>query len=171
MDDRMMNNVDNGAACPIHLEPATPADIVSLMHMHAEAFADDEVEYGKGPPGYRDLECHRDMLAQNSYFKILSGMDLAGGIVVVDEGDGHYYLDKLFIDPRFHNRGFGQHALRRMEQAFPLATRWTLVTPYRNYRNHHFYEKMGYRKIAEKFVTGQPGLEKGFCLFVYEKLI
>ena len=168
-----MNSIDRrtDSANPIRLEPATAADIESLMHMHAEAFVDDETQYGKGPPGHRDLASHRDMLAKNIYLKVLSGAELAGGVVVVDEGGGHYYLDKLFIDPRFHNRGIGQLAMRQMEQAFPMATRWTLVTPYRNYRNHHFYEKMGYRKIAEKFVTGRPGLEEGFRLFVYEKLI
>lgn len=36
----------------------------------------------------------------------------------------------------------------------------------KNYRNHHFYEKMGYRKIGET----EPKMDKGgFYLFEYEK--
>lgn len=43
-----------------------------------------------------------------------------------------------------------------------------LHTPYKNFRNHHFYEKMGYKKIGET----QPKEDKnGFYLFEYEKRI
>jgi len=43
--------------------------------------------------------------------------------------------------------------------------KWSLDTPYLSYRNHHFYEKMGYKKV------GETQLEKGskFRLFEYEK--
>lgn len=45
---------------------------------------------------------------------------------------------------------------------------WRLHTPYKNYRNHHFYEKMGYKKIGETV----PKVDKvGFYLFEYEKRI
>ncbi len=36
-----------------------------------------------------------------------------------------------------------------IEQDNPDAESWELVTPFDRYRNHHFYQKMGYKKIGE----------------------
>jgi hypothetical protein len=49
-------------------------------------------------------------------------------------------------------------------EEFAGAEKWTLETPYLSFRNHHFYEKLGYKKVGET----QPEPD-GFHLFLYEK--
>jgi len=44
---------------------------------------------------------------------------------------------------------------------------WRLVTPYKAYRNHHFYEKFGYTKVSEI----QPDPDNEFKVFEYIKEI
>jgi ribosomal protein S18 acetylase RimI-like enzyme len=155
----------------LHLEPAYSVDIETLVQFHSAAFVEDEIKYGAGPPGHRDEAWHRAMLAQHHYFKMLWGALLVGGAIVVEKGEGHFYLDTLFIHPDYHNQGLGQQAMLALERAFPQARRWTLATPHQNFRNHHFYEKLGYRKIAEEWVTDVPNLATDFGVFVYEKLV
>jgi hypothetical protein len=52
-----------------------------------------------------------------------------------------------------------------INNAFKQWTKWTLDTPYKNYRNHYFYEKHGFKKIEEF----KPESNKPFTLFIYEK--
>ncbi len=40
-------------------------------------------------------------------------------------------------------------------------------TPYKSYRNHHFYEKLGYSRVGEE----KPDPGKEFCLYIYEKKV
>lgn len=155
----------------IHLEQTRAADLRSLVQLHADAFADDVVRYGKGPLGYNDMTWHRAMLNEHCYLKIMVGQAVVGGIIVVDKGQGHLFLDTLFVHPDYQNMGVGQRAMAKLEQLFPDATRWTVLTPHRNYRNHAFYEKLGYRKIGEITVAKKPGLADDFRLFSYEKLV
>jgi ribosomal protein S18 acetylase RimI-like enzyme len=155
----------------IRLEQAQAADLGRLVQLHADAFAEDVVRYGKGPLGYDDIIWHRAMLSEHSYLKIMVGRAPVGGIIVVDKGQGHFFLDTLFVHPDYQNMGVGQRAMAELEQLFPNATRWTVLTPHRNYRNHAFYEKLGYRKIGEITVANRPGLAGDFCLFSYERLV
>jgi hypothetical protein len=48
-----------------------------------------------------------------------------------------------------------------IEQTYPAA-KWTLDTPLYAVRNQHFYEKLGYVKVAENDYDG-------FILIAYEK--
>lgn len=51
--------------------------------------------------------------------------------------------------PEYHNKGIGQKAIQFVENENPEAKVWHLITPFKSYRNHHFYEKMGYVKASE----------------------
>ncbi len=52
-----------------------------------------------------------------------------------------------------------------IEKQYNKAKVWTLVTPYKAYRNHHFYEKFGYTKVGEI----QPDPNNPFKVFEYKK--
>lgn len=83
-------------------------------------------------------------------------------------GDGLYWLGGIYIEKASQNKGIGAKAISFIEGEFSQAKRWRLHTPYKNYRNHHFYEKMGYRKIGETTPKEDKG---GFYLFEYEKIM
>ncbi len=102
----------------------------------------------------QELLCH----------KIVSAGQIIGGIVVMDEGEGHYHLDLLFIDPTYHNQGIGTQAMQFIETRYP-ARKWTLDTPVYAVRNQHFYEKFGYVR------AGEVDHEDDVPLFRYEKVV
>jgi ribosomal protein S18 acetylase RimI-like enzyme len=150
-------------------EAATQADLEALVELNALAFEGDECQNGQGPASYKNPSWHLNALTHHHYFKLLLGQELVGGVVVVDQGQGHYFLDTIFIGPAHQNLGLGQKAMRFLEHAFPQAKRWSLVTPHKSYRNHYFYQKLGYQKTGEQFLGDQPGLVEDFTLFIYEK--
>lgn len=153
----------------IRFETATLADAEELMQLHAEAFAQDQLDYGQGPAGHHYLPWHQDVMVKQHYFKMMVAGQWVGGMVVEDKGQGHYFLNTLFIAPAMQGHGYGQRAMMFLEQAFPQAKRWSLFTPHKSYRNHRFYEKLGYLKTGDKFLGDQPGLVDDFTLFIYEK--
>lgn len=154
----------------IKIEPANESDLDELVRLHAGAFAESIEMYGVGPPGYNDRALHQTRLDEHFYFKIFSGVTLIGGIIVQDYGEGDYFLDTIFVGPDFQNLGVGHRAMSLLEAEFPNATRWILVTPYRDVRNHHFYETQGYEKTDE-LPFPDAGSDPDFALFKYEKRI
>ena len=148
----------------ITFERATPDDAQALMAVQIAAFHDDAriypgVEIG-GPPGYDSIENVLTKIDQAEYYKILSDGRIVGGIVLYDEGEGHFHLDLLYVDPAYHSRGIGTQAMQFIEHTYP-AKKWTLHTPLYATRNHHFYEKLGYVKVGEE--------EYDIVLIAYEK--
>lgn len=151
----------------ITCERATPADAEILVKVQIAAFHDDArlypgVELG-GPPGYDSVEVMLRKIRETDVYKIVVDGEIIGGIIVYDEGDGHYHLDVLDVDPAYHNRGVGTQAMQFIERTYP-AQKWTLNTPGYALRNQHFYEKLGYVKVGEAPFDG-------FILFDYEKQI
>jgi L-amino acid N-acyltransferase YncA len=154
----------------VKVMPPETHDLEQLILFHAEAFAETEAMYGQGPPGYNDPAWHAQTLRDHTYFKIVVDDELVGGIIVQDKGAGEIFLHTIFIRPGHQNLGLGSRIIDQLESLFPEARRWTLVTPYRDYRNHHFYEKLGYTKVDE-FAATEAGLDPNFVLFKYEKTI
>ena len=151
----------------VTFERATPADAEDMVQMQIVAFHDDArlypgVELG-GPPGYDSVDVMLQKIKDNECYKIVYEGRIIGGIIVVDEGQGHFHLDVLNIDPQYHNLGIGTQAMHFIEQTYP-ATKWTLDTPGYAIRNQHFYEKLGYVKVKEAYYDD-------FLLFAYEKYI
>ena len=102
-----------------------------------------------------------------STYKIVLDGKIIGGLTCCNAGE-YYWLGGIYISKAYQNQGIGAKAIAFLENEFPDAKCWRLHTPYKNYRNHHFYEKMGYRKIGET----EPKEDKnGFFLYEYEKRI
>ena len=151
----------------IAFEHAVPADAEALVKVQIAAFHDDArmypgVELG-GPPGYDSVDVMLRKIGEAKVYKILADGQIVGGIIAYDEGQGHFHLDVLDIDPAYHNRGIGTQAMHFIERTYP-AQKWTLNTPGYALRNQHFYEKLGYVK------TGEYPFEN-FTLIDYEKKV
>ncbi len=151
----------------VTFERATPADAEALVKVQIAAFHHDSILYPDvevgGPPGYDSVEGTRKKIEADEFYKIVHDGQIIGGIVVYDQGEGHYHLDLIYLDPEYHNRGIGTQAMQFLEQTY-AATKWTLDTPEYAVRNQHFYEKFGYVKVGTRE-------EPDITLIVYEKLV
>ncbi len=155
----------------IEIERATTGDAARLTRVQTRTFEDDNQRKPpgcsmEGPPGYDSVDWNTRWIKKTPYFKILSGSQIVGGLIVFDLGEGRYELGRIYVDPDCQNRGIGQQAVAWMFEAFPQATRWTVGTPGWARRNQHFYEKMGFVRVRETAVD--PDL--GWSGIEYEKL-
>ena len=147
------------------IEQATVEDAEMLKRQAMSAFTGDFEEYGAFPPGIESLDWHRSQIEAGHYYKIQHDGEWVGGICLIQQDDAHMEIEYFFIIERFHNRGIGSQVIHLIEDRYGDVETWYLVTPYKAYRNHHFYEKMGYEKIGEY----QPDPDREFILFRYQK--
>jgi GNAT superfamily N-acetyltransferase len=136
----------------ISFERATPADAEALRDVQVASFHSDAHTYPgvglTGPQGYDQVESVLEQIREDAYSKIVADGRIIGGMIVSHIEPGHYHLDRIFIDPAYHNLGIGTRAMQFIEREYPAAL-WTLNTPTFARRNQHFYEKSGYVRVGE----------------------
>lgn len=149
----------------IKLTKLEKSDLAEFTEIAIQSFVDDKNNYGEYPP-LIDIE-HRSLryIDDGYTYKILYNDEMIGGLVIFGGKEGGYTLGSIFIKPSRQNQGIGQSVINLMEEEFSDAKTWFLDTPYLSFRNHHFYEKMGYIKTGEE----QPEKDREFKVFLYEK--
>lgn len=153
----------------VRIEKATPQDARILAEISRQSF-DNDTHYGApgegGPPGYDSPEWQKKMMRiAAAYCKIVLDGQIVGGFILFRQGTDQIELGRIFIAPGVQNQGVGAEACSAMHELFPTVHRWTLGTPQWNKRNHHFYEKMGYKKVGEVPEGDGP------AEFLYEKTL
>ena len=110
---------------------------------------EDIMDHNIQPPGYDSTEMTKYMISELNYFKILYEGILVGGLILTVVGKRHGRVDRIFVDPLYQGKGIGTMVMECMESEYPEVMTWELETSSRQLNNHHFYEKMGYKKIFE----------------------
>lgn len=151
----------------VMLKRANVDDAATLRAISVLAFTSDYEQYGSYPPGIESLDWHTSAIKKGHYYKIIFDGEIAGGICVIPSANDLVKIKYFFISNDYQNKGIGSTALKLVEQEYRTARIWALVTPYRAYRNHHFYEKFGYYKVGEI----QPDPNNDFVVFKYKKEI
>lgn len=144
---------------------ARPEEAEALQTLSLEAFASAFELYGGYPPGLESLKWHREQIGGGHCHKILSGEDLIGGAYLLPHPNHEMKLDFFFIGTKHQGKKIGSHVLGLLEKTYPDVKKWFLSTPYKDYGNHHLYEKHGYVKTGES----RPDENSDFKLFEYEK--
>ncbi|WP_281222465.1 GNAT family N-acetyltransferase [Photobacterium sanguinicancri] len=147
------------------LERANVADALVLKALSMDAFSPGFEQYGGFPPGVDSIDWHLTQISTGHYYKIYYNDELAGGILTEPTSDTATEIKLLYITDNFQDKQLGSQVITLIEQCYPATKKWSLVTPYKSYRNHHFYEKQGYLKVGEF----QPEPDDVFRLFQYEK--
>jgi GNAT superfamily N-acetyltransferase len=101
------------------------------------------------------------------YYKITHLDKIIGGIKLFDLGNNHFNLGTIYIDPVYQNMKISTKAIKFIEEEYPDVKIWSLDTPYKSYRNHYLYEKLGYVKVGEE----RPEQDRDFYLYLYEKCL
>ncbi|MGD8506920.1 MAG: GNAT family N-acetyltransferase [Candidatus Bathyarchaeota archaeon] len=155
----------------VQLDHATTKDIPELTRVMTRAFDDDSQKHlGKpkgGPSGYDNGDFFRKWMPykESVTYKMVAKGKTIGGIIVWIYKHGRNGLGTIFVDPDYQDQGIGTRAWSLIEETYPDTKSWTLGTPSWATKNHHFYEKNGFRKIREEATDDIP---EGVS-FIYSK--
>ncbi|WP_042149973.1 GNAT family N-acetyltransferase [Paucisalibacillus sp. EB02] len=130
-------------------------ETIQLLEIQKKAFADDLKKYQdhESSPVNETIERLRLKIESFFYYTIWFNDEIIGGVDIRDLGEGKYRLNRIFISPEFQGEGIGTRIMQQIEDEFPQAVQWSLDTPHLNAENHHFYEKLGYKKVGEHEIT------------------
>ena len=142
------------------------SDIPLLTPVMRRAFDDDtQKHFGRergGPPGYDDGGFFKKWLLpyeQSVGYKVLSGGEVIGGIMVWILPNGDNILGTIFVDPEYQDRGVGERTWRFIEAAHPETASWRLQTPMRATKNHHFFAKCGFEQVeSDPLIPAEEGM-------------
>ncbi len=147
------------------LELATQEDAEYLQELALEAFADDFKLYGAFPPNIESLNWFLTEIKAGNFYRVVHGNKLAGGICVECGESNSIEVKYVYIGLGFQNKRIGSLVMGLIEKQYKDIAHWTLFTPYKAYRNHHFYETLGYVKVGEF----HPDPDDEFKVFEYVK--
>ena len=153
------------------LRLATQRDLTTLVNVAISAFEDDEKfkpsnAIAGGPPGHNELKTHQEWLSTLTYLVCEEANSLAGTCILKIDGK-EALIHGIHVHATQIDKGIGSWILNEVEKQFPQIKRYYLETPDYSKRNHHFYEKNGFKLIKEKSII--PDL--GFGFFEYEKVL
>lgn len=128
-----------------------------LLEIQTEAFAEDLVRYEDydTSPVNESIERLLRKVASFYHYTIWLGDEIIGGADVRDLKENRYRLNRVFLSHEYQNKGLGSKIMELIESEFPSAIEWSLDTPYLNTRNHHFYEKLGYKKVGQHQISAK----------------
>jgi ribosomal protein S18 acetylase RimI-like enzyme len=122
-----------------------------LWKIQKEAFQPDLDKYQdfETSPATEPLKYFVHRILNSHHYSVYVGDDIAGGINIIRFPQSHCRLHQIYIKPSLQNKGLGTLVIKQIEKYFPTAKKWSLYTPEDNLRNHHFYEKLGFKKTNE----------------------
>lgn len=148
----------------VEFRRASVEDTQKLIDVQNKSFYDDFIKHG-GCLAYNEpLETMESLIQNAIVYKILKNNEIIGDIIVRRRDNNVYYLRVISVIPEFQNMGIGQKAIKHIESDNSDAVLWELITSPDSYRNHHFYEKMGYVKADEDVYI------ETLSYFLYKKL-
>ena len=90
-------------------------------------------------------------------YRIMDNEKCVGGIIVkINKETKRNVLEILYINPNFHNKGYGQRAWKLIENIYPETNVWETCTPYFERRNIHFYVNKLKFHIVEYYNSKNP---------------
>jgi len=136
----------------IKLEIAEAQDLEQILQLQKKAFQDQALIYNDFtlPPLTQTIdELRAEAELKTIYKSVLDGQIV--GSVRCSVKDNALYVEKLFVDPDFQNRGIGTNIMHEIEGRYShLADRYELFTGEKSERNLHIYKKSGYREIRRE---------------------
>lgn len=101
-------------------------------------------------PYNEKLESIQKNIVEHYFYKILADGKFAGAVFVHKNPDLlHFKLHPIYVLPEYQNLGIAQKAIQCVEKIHSNVVEWELETPHDLERNHHLYEKMGYKKTGK----------------------
>ena len=135
----------------MYLVKAESDQVETIVAMSIRAFETDVTVGGvRGdcPPGFDSLDWHKQMAQEGHLYQAMIGQEVVGAAILFqDDTKNSIHIGRLFIDSRYHRKGYGIRLMTCIEEAFPYATAFHLDTPSWNVRTNAFYKRLGYRLL------------------------
>lgn len=143
----MMRNGD----LPIQIHDAMESDAAELLEIQKLAFRGQGILYNDFtlPPLVQTLEELIQDFKAHAFLKALHDGKIVGSVRGRTEGDT-CHISRLVVHPGYQNIGIGKKLMRAVESRFSGAQRYELFTGDKSGKNLALYEKLGYRRYAEK---------------------
>jgi len=136
----------------LRLEPATIQDLDQILQLQKKAFQDQAMIYNDFslPPLTQTIdELKAEAELKTIYKVVVEGKIIASVRCCIK--DDTLYIEKLFVDPDFQNRGIGTRIMYEIEDKHShLVNRYELFTGEKSSRNLHVYKKSGYREARRE---------------------
>lgn len=137
----------------LRIEKAEKSDLELIVQGQKKAFYECYQRYQdhEMSPYNVTLEMMNNILEHDFLYKIICDENIVGAIYVSENPDQyHMKLHGIFIEPEYQDKGIGQSAIEHIEKLHNEAISWVLETPHDLKRNHHLYEKFGYKRTGEE---------------------
>jgi len=137
----------------IRVEKADINDLELIVQGQKRAFFECYQRYQdhEMSPYNVTLEMMKNIFENEFLYKIIYEEKLVGAIYVHESPDPyHMKLHGIYVEPEYQDKGIGRSAIEYVEAAHNQAVTWVLETPHDLKRNHHLYEKLGYRRTGEE---------------------
>ncbi|HAS6391353.1 GNAT family N-acetyltransferase [Vibrio vulnificus] len=151
----------------IYLQLAVSEDVQLLQDSALAAFAADVEKYGAFPPNIESKEWFNSEVGKGNFYKVLCHSEFAGAICAECGDQSSIEIKYVYIAQKYQNKHIGSEVMHLIEIQYSHIKYWSLLTSYKSYRNHHFYEKLGYKKVGEF----QPDASDEFMVFEYAKTL
>ncbi|MCP3965407.1 MAG: GNAT family N-acetyltransferase [Lentisphaerae bacterium] len=147
----MNDNTDAMAYKNLVIREFLPEDAVSLALVAERAFCSDRCD-----SNINCIECSEEYSNPEWYcglnadagkcMVVLKDDEIIGGVVVAEKDDENW-VDCIFIDPDYQQRGIGSFAINKVENEFyPESKVWKIDSPVCSRGSHEFYMKNGFIK-------------------------
>ena len=129
------------------LPPQWPQFISDLQEAFSFALKKDSQVTAPFPP-QEEIKAALRNPENDAYHFLADGEKIGGAIVKYLAQEKRAFLELFFILPQKHSKGLGRQAWQTLEEKYPQAEAWELVTPYFEKRNIHFYvNKCGFQIV------------------------
>jgi len=153
----------------ITFREVTPKDATLLADLAVRAFTWDRETYASMPVLGAATE-QQSRIGHGYYFAICLGNMIIGAIGGPVWDDTSRTIGPFFIEPELHGKGVGTKAVEFIQKRFPETPIWWVSTPHKSYRNHRFYEKVGFKKVKDLAPDANADVPEDFYLHLYRKV-
>lgn len=137
------------------LKRAGDKEAETLHWIQSEAFHEDLKAYQDFAtnPACETLDQMLQKIRAHDYYAIYWENEIIGGAAVQHKSENHYRISPIYLNPIYHNKGYGSQIIKSLLSLYPSAQIWTLSTPKPSARNGHFYEKFGFVPVGEQYIN------------------
>lgn len=116
---------------------------------------------------YNEQALARQMTEEGQQFWLAEANGTAIGYLSVSrQGDGAYFLHKIYLDTSHQGKGLGAQVFQMLLEQYPDLTELRLTVNRQNFRSVNFYFKMGF--VIEKCIDTPIG--RGFVMDDFQML-